>query len=160
MILVFKELFYWLIVISLIHSVIFFICTLVIFFSFILLCFFEVAQPGYDDTSCYFSESESEGHSVVSSSLWHHGLNGPWNSPGQNTGVDSCFFSRQKKMLNFSLVRIHLTESFTPGLISPRVLVEGQLPPPEVSKMGFSAPGQWDSGHKNRQYGDFCVYTS
>lgn len=23
-----------------------------------LLCSFEVAQPGYDDTSCYFSESE------------------------------------------------------------------------------------------------------
>ena len=28
-------------------------------------------------------------HSVVSDSLWPHGLNSPWNSPGQNTGVSS-----------------------------------------------------------------------
>ena len=35
------------------------------------------------------SESESEGRSVVSDSLWPHGLYTPWNSPGQNTGVGS-----------------------------------------------------------------------
>ena len=28
-------------------------------------------------------------HSVVSDSLWPHGLYSPWNSPGQNTGVGS-----------------------------------------------------------------------
>ena len=28
---------------------------------------------------------ESESHSVVSNSLWLHGLHSPWNSPGQNT---------------------------------------------------------------------------
>ena len=33
--------------------------------------------------SLYWSES----HSVVSDSLWPHGLHNPWNSPGQNTGV-------------------------------------------------------------------------
>ena len=54
--------------------------------------------------------------------------------------------SPAKKMSTLSLVRIHLTESSTPGLISPRVLVEGQLPPPAVSKMGFSAPGQYCVG--------------
>ena len=32
-------------------------------------------------------ESESESCSVVSDSLWPHGLYSPWNSPGQNTGV-------------------------------------------------------------------------
>ena len=32
---------------------------------------------------------ESESHSVVSESLGSHGLYSPWNSPGQNTGVDS-----------------------------------------------------------------------
>ena len=32
---------------------------------------------------------ESEIHSVVSNSLRPHGLYSPWNSPGQNTGVDS-----------------------------------------------------------------------
>ena len=35
------------------------------------------------------TQSESESHSVVSNSLWHHGLYRPWNSPGQNTGVGS-----------------------------------------------------------------------
>ena len=32
---------------------------------------------------------ESESCSVMSDSLWPHGLYSPWNSPGQNTGVGS-----------------------------------------------------------------------
>ena len=32
---------------------------------------------------------ESESHSVMSNSLQTHGLYSPWNSPGQNAGVDS-----------------------------------------------------------------------
>ena len=32
------------------------------------------------------SENESESCSVMSDSLWPHGLYSPWNSPGQNTG--------------------------------------------------------------------------
>ena len=32
---------------------------------------------------------ESEIHSVGCNSLWPHGLYSSWNSPGQNTGVDS-----------------------------------------------------------------------
>ena len=35
-------------------------------------------------------EVESESRSVVSDSLWFHGLYSPWNSPGQNTGMGSC----------------------------------------------------------------------
>ena len=35
------------------------------------------------------SKSESESHSIVSDSLWPHGLYSPWSSPGQNTGVGS-----------------------------------------------------------------------
>ena len=35
------------------------------------------------------SKSESESHSVMSDLLPPHGLCSPWNSPGQNTGVDS-----------------------------------------------------------------------
>ena len=31
----------------------------------------------------------SESHSIISDSLWPHGLYSPWNSPGQNTGVGS-----------------------------------------------------------------------
>ena len=41
----------------------------------------KVENPGV-----YRSEW-SESHSVVSNSLWPHGLYSPWNSPGQNTGV-------------------------------------------------------------------------
>ena len=37
----------------------------------------------------------SESHSVVSDSLWPHGLYSPWNSSGQNTGVGSIPFSRE-----------------------------------------------------------------
>ena len=33
-------------------------------------------------------------HSVVSDSLWPHGLYSPWNSPGQNTGVVAFSFFR------------------------------------------------------------------
>ena len=36
-----------------------------------------------------FLKGKSESHSVVSDSLWPHGLYSPWNSPGQNTGVGS-----------------------------------------------------------------------
>ena len=34
-------------------------------------------------------ESENESRSVVTDSLWPHGLSSPWNSLGQNTGVGS-----------------------------------------------------------------------
>ena len=34
-------------------------------------------------------ESENESRLVVSNFLWPHGLYSPWNSPDQNTGVDS-----------------------------------------------------------------------
>ena len=51
----------------------------------------------------YFSEcaqihihwvSESESPSVMSHSLWPHGLYNTWNSPDQNTGVGGVLFSR------------------------------------------------------------------
>ena len=35
------------------------------------------------------NNSESESRSVVSDSLWSHGLYSLWNSPGLNTGVGS-----------------------------------------------------------------------
>ena len=40
-------------------------------------------------TSYLFNIWVSESHSVMSDSLWPHGLYSPWNSPGQNTGVGS-----------------------------------------------------------------------
>ena len=50
--------------------------------------------------------SESESCSVVSDSLRPHGLNSPWNSPGQNTGVG-----------NLSLLQeVFPTQGLNPGL--------------------------------------------
>ena len=37
----------------------------------------------------YLSDWVSGSHSVMSDSLWPHGLYSPWDSPGQNTGVGS-----------------------------------------------------------------------
>ena len=43
----------------------------------------------YTCVCIYILKSESEADSVMSNSLWFHGLYSPWNSPGQNTGVGS-----------------------------------------------------------------------
>ena len=51
-------------------------------------------------------ENESESHSVLSASLWPHGLYNPWNSSGQNTGVGS----------HFLLQGIFPTQGSNPGL--------------------------------------------
>ena len=48
----------------------------------------QLEQTINDDK--HFFTMESESHSVVSNSLWPHGLYSPWNPPGQNTGVGSC----------------------------------------------------------------------
>ena len=54
--------------------------------------------------------SESESHSVMSNSLRPHRLYNSWNSPGQNTGVDS-----------FSLLQgIFPTQGLNPGLLHCR----------------------------------------
>ena len=52
----------------------------------------------------------SESHSVVSDSLWPHGLLCPWNSPGKNMGV-GCYFLLQ---------RIFPTQGFKLGLLNYR----------------------------------------
>ena len=54
----------------------------------------------------YAEWSENESHSVVSNSLWPHGLYSPWNSPGQHTGVGGCSF----------LQGIFPTQGLNPGL--------------------------------------------
>ena len=52
------------------------------------------------------SSYESESRSVVSNSLWPHGLYSPWNSPGQNTGLGSLCL----------LQGIFPTQGLSPGL--------------------------------------------
>ena len=49
---------------------------------------------------------KSESCSVVSDSLWPHGLYSPWNSSGQNIGMGSCSF----------LQGIFPTQESNPGL--------------------------------------------
>ena len=43
----------------------------------------------FQGESVWLHTSESESHSVVSDSLWSHGLDSLWNSPGQNTEMGS-----------------------------------------------------------------------
>ena len=72
----------------------------------------------------------SESRSVVSNSLWPQGLNSPWSSPGQNTGVGCCSL----------LQGIFPTQGLNPGLLhcrwilyqlsyqgSPGTIMRGQM---------------------------------
>ena len=77
------------------------------------------ARPGFGKQSFVRTwepqqqKSDSESHSVMSNSLWPHGLYSPWNSVGQNTGVGSfslrqgIFPTQQQKWKDFygSVVR-------------------------------------------------------
>ena len=58
-------------------------------------------------------KSESESHSVVSSSLGLHWLYSPWTSPGQNTGVGSLSL----------LQGIFPTQGLNPGLLHCRQIL-------------------------------------
>ena len=40
-------------------------------------------------TTLFLGICTCESHSVLSNPLWSHGLQSPWNSPGQNIGVGS-----------------------------------------------------------------------
>ena len=62
-------------------------------------------QLGYEGNTIIYV-SESERCSVLSYSFRPHRLYSPWNSPGQNTGVDSCSF----------LQGIFPTQGSNPGL--------------------------------------------
>ena len=67
------------------------------FYISYILGFFVTAQSMMHCTphSEGKEKSESESRSVLSDSLWPHGLYSLWNSPGQNTGVWVAFpFSR------------------------------------------------------------------
>ena len=57
--------------------------------KYYFVCFSFFIIWGACNICFHWKWSESESHSVVSDSLWPHGLYSPWNSPGQNTGVGS-----------------------------------------------------------------------
>ena len=88
------------------------------------------------------NHSRKWSHSVVSDSLWPHGLYSPWNSPSQNTGVGSLSL----------LQGIFPTQGLNPGLPhcrqilyqlshqgSPRILEWGVYP----FSRGSSQPRNW-----------------
>ena len=51
-------------------------------------------------------------HSVLSTSLWPHGLYCPWNSPGQNTGVSELPISRGSSQLRDQTQVFHMQAFF------------------------------------------------
>ena len=83
----------------------------------VLVRIYEVCLKKTNTTSNRLNRSnssfifvESESCSVVSNSLWPHGLYRPWNSLGQNTGVGSLSL----------LQRIFLTQESNRGLLNCR----------------------------------------
>ena len=98
--------------------------------------------------------SESESRSVVSNSLWPHGLYSPWNSPDQNTGLGSLSL----------LQGIFPTQRSNPGLLhwrrvlyqlshkgSPRILEWVAYP----FSSGSSRPRNWTG--VSCSAGGFCT---
>ena len=81
---------------------------------------------------------ESESHSVVSDSLWPHGLQSPWNSPDQNTGVGSLsllqgIFPTQglnPGLLHCSRIPYQLRHKGSPGILEP--IPSSDLPDPGI----------------------------
>ena len=85
---------------------------------------------------------KSESHSVVSHSLWLHGLYSPWNSPGQNIGVGSHsllqgIFPTQESNPGFPHCRQILYQLSHKG--SPRILEWVAYP----FSRGSSQPKNW-----------------
>ena len=83
-------------------------------------------------------ESESDSRSVVSDSLWPHGLHSPWNSSGQNTGVSSLSL----------LQRIFPTQGSNPGLLhcqanSLPTETQGRPKNTRVGSPPFSSRSSW-----------------
>ena len=70
-------------------------------------------RPWIDYSRSLESSKSSESHSVMSHSLWPHGLYSPWNSPGQNSGVGSLSF----------LLGIFPTKGLNPGLLHCRQIL-------------------------------------
>ena len=79
-------------------------------------------RPRSEDAGLHGTQTlnfiESESRSVMSDSLWPHGLYSPWNSLGQNTGVGSLSL----------LQRIFPTQELNPGLLHCRQILH-QLSP-------------------------------
>ena len=74
-------------------------------------------------------KSGSQSRSVMSNSLWSHGLYSPWNSPGQNSRVGSLSL----------LQRIFPTQGLNPGLETLQVDSLPAEPPGKPKKTGVGS---------------------
>ena len=82
-------------------------------------------KAGYNTMTFPPGVCESESHLVLSDSLWPHRLYSPWNSPGQNTGVDShsllqgIFPTQGMKpgLLHCRQILYHLSHQGRPGIL-------------------------------------------
>ena len=70
----------------------------------------KVSYPQSQTCSTSFLTAPNPQESLMSDSLWSHGLYSPWNSPGQNTGVGSLSL----------LQGIFPTQGLNPGLLGCR----------------------------------------
>ena len=87
-------------------------------------------------------EIESESHSVVSYSLWPHGLYRPWNSPGQNIGVGKLSL----------LQGIFPTHGSNPGLLHCRQILYqlSHKGSPRILEWVAYSFSKWSSWPRNR----------
>ena len=109
-----------------------FLCCCLVTKPYLILCdLMDCSTPGFPVLH-YLLEfaqthvhrvNENESCSIVSNSLWPHGLYSPWNSPGQNTGVDSLSL----------LQGIFLTQESNQGLLYCRWILY-QMTIKEASK--------------------------
>ena len=91
---------------------------------------------------------EGESHSVVSNSLWLHGLYTPWSSPGQHTGVGSLSF----------LQGIFPTQGLNPGLPHCRWILYQLIYKGSPRILGWVAyPFSRGSSWPRDQTGVFCT---
>ena len=82
--------------------------SLYMFFSFsVSVKFFFFGELSAEEV-----KKVSEARSVVSDSLWPHGLYSPWNSPVQNTGVGSLSLFQPRTSISW----IFPTQGSNPGL--------------------------------------------
>ena len=97
-------------------------CSASIYFMYVSKpCYFLTQSQGLSLWTCVWSESCS----VVSDSLWPHGLYSSWNSPGQNTRVGSLsllqgIFPAQGSnpgLLHCRQILYHLSHKGSPGIL-------------------------------------------
>ena len=116
-----------------------YICLRARILTYLLICNSRpVTWPKFSPKLTFFVESCS----VMSNSLWPHGLYSPWNSPGQNTGVGSLSL----------LQGIFSTQGLNPGLLHCRQILyqlshKGSPRIPEWVAYTFSSGSSWP---KNR----------